>query len=174
MLQSGALIEAPNRDHLGGSLLVNCAGRLLRVPLAAPWLLLLDTKALPRGATLTMASARMGAGRSRADSGGRGWQSLCRANPPHPASGSAMLSDCRHQSSPHVRRPACSSFVRDRAKARRFGKAENGWCPKTDSNRRPPIYETGALPTELLGHCEPIYQRSALITRQQFRPARSW
>ena len=26
------------------------------------------------------------------------------------------------------------------------------WCPKTDLNRRPTIYETVALPTELLGH----------------------
>jgi hypothetical protein len=25
------------------------------------------------------------------------------------------------------------------------------WCPKTDSNRRPTIYETVALPAELLG-----------------------
>ncbi len=26
------------------------------------------------------------------------------------------------------------------------------WCPMTDSNRRPTIYETVALPTELMGH----------------------
>ena len=25
------------------------------------------------------------------------------------------------------------------------------WCPKTDLNRRPTIYETVALPTKLLG-----------------------
>lgn len=25
------------------------------------------------------------------------------------------------------------------------------WCPMTDSNRRPTIYETVALPTELMG-----------------------
>ena len=29
-----------------------------------------------------------------------------------------------------------------------FGK----WCRKRDSNPRPPLYESGALPTELLRH----------------------
>ena len=43
VLQSDALIEAPNWDPLGGSLLVNRAGRLFRVPLAAPRLLPVDT-----------------------------------------------------------------------------------------------------------------------------------
>ncbi len=43
LLQSDDLIEAPNWDPLGGSLLVNRAGRLFRVPLEPPHLVAVDT-----------------------------------------------------------------------------------------------------------------------------------
>jgi Tol biopolymer transport system component len=43
VLQSEDLIEAPNWDPRGGSLLVNSDGRLFRVPLAAPKLVPFDT-----------------------------------------------------------------------------------------------------------------------------------
>ena len=42
VLQSDDLIEAPNWNPLGGSLLVNCGGRLFRVPLDAPRLVAVD------------------------------------------------------------------------------------------------------------------------------------
>jgi hypothetical protein len=34
---------------------------------------------------------------------------------------------------------------------REYSQSYVEWCPKTDSNRRPTIYETVALPAELLG-----------------------
>ena len=43
VLQSDDVIEAPNWDPSGGSLLVNGGGRLYRVPLNAPKLMLVDT-----------------------------------------------------------------------------------------------------------------------------------
>jgi Tol biopolymer transport system component len=43
VLQTDDLIEAPNWDPLGGSLLVNRDGRLFRVPLDAPRLVAVDT-----------------------------------------------------------------------------------------------------------------------------------
>ncbi len=43
VLQSDAVIEAPNWDPAGGSLLVNGGGRLYRVPMDAPKLVLVDT-----------------------------------------------------------------------------------------------------------------------------------
>ncbi len=45
-----------------------------------------------------------------------------------------------------------------------------GWCPRTESNRRPSVYKTAALPAELQGHGAPVSIFGAPVkTKLRFR-----